>query len=57
MNTNMNTKENELIAKFDEAIELAYAALELAQQYAGGESKTADILEKKIGKLVRSVKN
>lgn len=51
------TKENELIAKFDEAIELAYAALELAQQYAGGESKTADILEKKIGKLVRSVKN
>ena len=51
----MNT-EKELIAKFDEAIELAYAAVELAQEYAGNDSETADDLAKKINNLVRSVK-
>ena len=49
----MNTEE--LLSKFDEAIELAYAALELAQEYSGGDSETAAVLEKKINKLVRSV--
>ena len=51
----MNT-EKELLSKFDEAIELAYAALELAQEYSGGDSETAAVLEKKINKLVHSVK-
>ena len=46
----------ELLKKFDEAIELAYAALELAQEYAGNDSETADDLAKKINKLVHSVK-
>ena len=50
----MNT-EKELLSKFDEAIELAYAALELAQEYSGGDSETAAVLEKKINKLVHSV--
>ena len=49
----MNTEE--LLSKFDEAIELAYAALELAQEYSGGDSETAAVLEKKINKLVHSV--
>ena len=49
----MNTEE--LLKKFDEAIELAYAALDLAQEYSGGDSETAAVLEKKINKLVRSV--
>ena len=52
---NMNT-EKELLAKFDEAIELAYAAVELAQEYAGNDSETADDLAKRINNLVRSVK-
>ena len=51
----MNT-EKELLSKFDEAIELAYAAVELAQEYAGNDSETADDLAKRINKLVRSVK-
>ncbi len=50
----MNTEE--LLKKFDEAIELAYAALDLAQEYAGDDSETADALAKKINKLVRSIK-
>ena len=50
----MNTEE--LLKKFDEAIELAYAAVELAQEYAGYDSETADDLAKKINNLVRSVK-
>ena len=50
----MNTEE--LLSKFDEAIELAYAAVDLAQEYAGNESETADALAKKINNLVRSVK-
>ena len=45
----------ELLSKFDEAIELAYAALDLAQEYAGDDSETADALAKKINKLVHSV--
>lgn len=48
--------QNELLSKFDEAIELAYAALELAQEYAGNDSETAAVLQKKISKLARSVK-
>lgn len=50
----MNTEE--LLKKFDEAIELAYDALDLAQEYAGDDSATADDLAKKISKLARSVK-
>ena len=50
----MNTEE--LLKKFDEAIELAYAALELAQEYSGGDSETAAVLFRKIDELERSVK-
>ena len=50
----MNT-EKELLAKFDEAIELAWAALAHSIEYSGGDSETAAVLEKKINKLVRSV--
>ena len=46
----------ELLKKFDEAIELAYAAVDLAQEYAGNESETADDLAKRINNLVRDVK-
>jgi len=46
----------ELLKKFDEAIELAYAAVDLAQEYAGNESETADAIAKSINKLVRDVK-
>lgn len=53
----MTTKEAELLAKFDEAIELAYAAVDLAQEYAGNESETAQAIAKKISKLVRSIIN
>ncbi len=52
----MTTKEAELLAKFDEAIELAEEALELAQEYAGNESETALAISKKISKLARSIK-
>ena len=52
----MTTEEKELLSKFDEAIELAYQALDLAIEYAGGDSKTATALESKIAKLARSVK-
>ena len=52
--SNMNTEE--LLKKFDEAIGLAYDALDLAQEYAGDDSATADDLAKKISKLARSVK-
>lgn len=51
----MNT-EKELLAKFDEAIELAYEALDLAMEYAGNDSETACDLEKKINELVNSMK-
>ena len=50
----MNTEE--LLSKFDEAIELAYAAVELAQEYAGNDSETADAIAKRINNLVRDVK-
>lgn len=50
----MNTEE--LLAKFDEAIELAYEALDLAMEYAGNDSETACDLEKKINELVNSMK-
>ena len=53
----MTTKEAELLAKFDEAIELAEEALELAQEYAGNESETARAIAKKISKLARSIQN
>ena len=46
----------ELLKKFDEAIELAYAAVDLAQEYSGNESQTADAIVKRINKLVRDVK-
>ena len=49
-------KTEEFLKKFDEAIELDYAAVELAQEYAGNDSETADDLAKKINNLVRSVK-
>ena len=50
----MNTEE--LLSKFDEAIELAYEALDLAMEYAGNDSETACDLEKKINELVNSMK-
>jgi hypothetical protein len=50
----MTTKE--LLSKFDEAIELAYAAVDLAQEYAGNESETALAISKKISELARSIK-
>ena len=59
----MTTEEKELLSKFDEAIELAYQALDLAIEYSGGDSETAAVLESKtanleskIAKLARSVK-
>ena len=55
--SNMTTKEAELLAKFDEAIELAEEALELAQEYAGNDSETAQAIAKKISKLARSIPN
>ena len=51
----MTTEQKELLAKFDEAIDLAYQALDLAKAYAGVDSETAADLEVKIGKLARSV--
>jgi hypothetical protein len=54
LKSNMNIEE--LLKKFDEAIELAYAAVDLAQEYAGNESETADAIAKNINKLVRDVK-
>lgn len=53
----MTTKEAELLAKFDEAIELADEALELAREYAGNESETVRAIAKKISKLARSITN
>ena len=48
--------EKELLAKFNEAIELAEEALELAQEYAGNDSETAEAISKKISKLAQSIK-
>ena len=52
----MTTKEKELLKKFDEAIELAWAALAHSIEYSGGDSETAAVLFRKIDELERSVK-